>query len=434
MHYGIVGAGMLGLALALRLANAGHKVTVVEAAPEAGGLASPFRLGDIHWDRYYHVIAGADSALRGLLAELGLEDSIAWKTTRTNFYDGNSLRPLDNALDYWRLPGLRLTDKLRLAATILYAARITNGLPLEHQGAREWLTRLSGRRTWDALWHPLLRAKLGENVEHASAAYIWSVIRRFYGAREGRLKTERFGYVPGGYRRIVGALAARLDELDVNLICDQPVVAVTRDARGLSISAAAQTIGCDRLIMTCAAPLAAALCPALTAGEAAALRGLRYQGIICASLLLKRPLGGAYLTYITDARIAFTAVIEMSTLVERSDLGGHHLIYLPRYLPADDPLFMRTDDELAAEFRTGLTRMFPDLTESDVLALRISRARHVMAVPTRNYSAVLPPMETSVPGLYIVNSAQIVNAALSVNDTVRLANNAAARLTRSEAA
>jgi protoporphyrinogen oxidase len=76
--WGIVGGGMLGLTIALRLAKEGHDVTVFEAAPQLGGLASAWELGDIVWDRYYHVTLLSDSHLRGLLAELDLDDQIEW--------------------------------------------------------------------------------------------------------------------------------------------------------------------------------------------------------------------------------------------------------------------------------------------------------------------------------------------------------------------
>lgn len=42
----IVGGGMLGLTLALRLRQQGHDVTVYEAAPEPGGLAAPTHASD----------------------------------------------------------------------------------------------------------------------------------------------------------------------------------------------------------------------------------------------------------------------------------------------------------------------------------------------------------------------------------------------------
>ena len=60
----IVGGGMLGLTLARRLAQRGHQVTLFEAAPQLGGLASAWELGDVTWDRHYHVTLLSDAHLR----------------------------------------------------------------------------------------------------------------------------------------------------------------------------------------------------------------------------------------------------------------------------------------------------------------------------------------------------------------------------------
>ena len=421
----VVGGGLLGLATAWRLVQAGHRVTVVEAAREWGGLASPWTLatpdGDVEWDRYYHVIAGADTALVGLLGELGLAERVVWKTTRTNFYDGRRLYPLNNAVDYLRLPALGAIDKLRLALTLHRGSRADNNLALEGQSAEAWLTQLGGARNWQQLWRPLLRSKLGSNVEHASAAYIQAVIRRFYGAREGRSKRERFGYVQGGYRVVLDRLVAALRERGATLHAAWPVARVERQADGrFAVSAAGdhEPLQADQVVLTTPAPLSAAIAPQLEAAERERLCALRWQGIVCASLLLTRPLGGAYMSYLTDEGLPFTTVIEMSTLVDRSAFGGLHLAYLPRYVPADDAAFDKSDEALLTEFIAGLTKMFPDLLPEHIVARRIARARHVLAVPTQHYSRGKPPLATSVPGLWIVNASQIVNAALSVNDSV----------------
>ena len=163
LHWGIVGGGMLGLTLALRLSQAGYQVTVLEAAKELGGLASAWQVGDVTWDRYYHVTMLSDARLRALLRELELESEIKWAITKTNFFTGRAMYPLNNSIDYMRLPALGLIDKLRLAATIIYGSRITDGLQLETLSAEEWLTKLSGRRAYQNLWRPLLRSKLGNN-------------------------------------------------------------------------------------------------------------------------------------------------------------------------------------------------------------------------------------------------------------------------------
>jgi hypothetical protein len=52
----------------------------------------------------------------------------------------------------------------------------------------------------------------------------------------------------------------------------------------------------------------------------------------------------------------------------------------------------------------------------------VARAREVQAISTLDYSrALLPPLETSVDRIYVVNSAQIAYGTLNVNETLALA-------------
>lgn len=435
-RWAVVGGGMLGLTLALRLAQAGRRVTVIEAAPQLGGLAGAWQLGDVTWDRHYHVTLLSDRHLRRLLAELALDADMAWTRTRTGFYAGGRLHPLSNALDYLRLPVLGLTDKLRLAATILYAARIEDPRPLEHELVEPWLVRLSGRRTFERLWRPLLRAKLGENYHRTAAAFIWATIRRLYAARHSGLKHEMFGYLPGGYARLLGRFAAVLERHGVAIELSRPVARLEPTPGGL-VDVRFQDGGerlYDHAVITTAAPLAARLCPALTPAERRCLEAVPYQGIVCASLLLDRPLSDNYLTYITDDGVPFTAVVEMSALVDRAAFGGRSLVYLPKYVATDDPFLHASDPDIESAFLAALARMHPHFRPEHVRAFRVSRVREVMPIPTLGYADRLPPMATSVPGVHIVSSAHIVHGTLNVNETVGLAERAAGALLAAEAA
>lgn len=429
----VVGGGVLGLTLSHRLAQAGKKVTLLEAADHVGGLADAWRIGDILWDRHYHVVLLSDLHTRGLLAELGLGDALRWSTTRTDFYADGRFHPLNNAFDYLRFPLLPLIDKIRLAGTILYASRLKDGLALERISVTDWLVRFSGRRTFEKIWRPLLRAKLGDNYERASAAFIWAIIRRLYAARRSGMKTELFGYIEGSYGRVFESFAGLLERENIRCLTNCRVGSIERVGSRLRVRSNLGEENFDDVIVTTAAPLADRVCVGLSEHERARLRGVLYQGVICASVLLKRPLNGCYITYITDDTIPYTAVIEMSALVDRGQLGGHTLVYLPCYVDSKDPLFEMPDEKIEARFTAALLTMYPKLNRDDILAFRVSRVRHVLAVSTLNYSSRLPPMSTSVPGLHIVNSAHIVNGTLNVNETVRLADAAADALLASPA-
>lgn len=422
MRFGIVGGGLLGMTLAWDLAKNGHDVTILEGAPQCGGLAAPWQVGDVVWDRHYHVTLQSDLVLRELLGELDLEPDLQWVQTGTGFFVDGKMHPFSGAADYARFPPLSPLQKFRLAATIFKASRIKDWRPLEQLTAVEWLTRHCGRTTVERIWLPLLRAKLGPHATRASAAFIWAIIARMFAARGSGPKREQFGYVRNGYDRTLRRFEERLAARKVEIRTSCRIERIERAPGGVAVVSAGETAVFDRVAVTLAAPLAARLCPGLTDRERALCEGVEYQGIICASLLTDAPLTPYYITNIADASIPFTAVIEMSALVDRSEFGGRSLIYLPKYVSSDDPAFCVTDDEIEASFLPALERMHPAFRRSAVRAFRVSRVPFVFPIPTLGYSERLPPIKTTVEGLFMANSAHIVNGTLNVNETVKLAH------------
>jgi protoporphyrinogen oxidase len=432
--WAIAGGGMLGLSLASRLARAGHRVTVFESAPSVGGLASSWEIGGTVWDKFYHVILASDIHTRQLLRELGIEGDLEWRQTRTGFYSSSGLHSMSTSLDFLRFPLIGPIGKARLAATILYASRIKDWRALERIPVGEWLEKLSGRETYQRIWLPLLRAKLGDRYRDTSAAFIWTTIARMYAARRSGMKREQFGYVRGGYARILSRLGAALLEAGVTIRTGTPVQKIESTGGGIAVRHAGGSERFDSCVVTAASPIASRLCPGLTAAEHTRLESIPYLGVVCASVVLKKPLAGYYVTNIVDSTIPFTGVIEMTALVDRSELKGQTLVYLPKYVDPSDPLLDESDGAIEARFTNELLRMYPGyIDRSDIVAFRVARARYVAALPTLNYSELAPPVPTSVPGLYLVNSSQIVNGTLNVNETVQLANRAVPTLLPSSA-
>jgi len=432
-HWAVVGGGLLGMTLALRLVQQGRKVTLLESRPNPGGLADAWQIGDCHWDRHYHVTLLSDLHTRNLVNELGLESEMQWVETKTGFYTDGSLHSMSNSVEFLRFPPLRFIDKLRLGGTIVYASRLKNWKRLEQIPVADWLRKLSGQRTFEKIWLPLLRCKLGECWRDTSAAFIWATIARMYAARRTGLKKELFGYCRGGYANILERFTRRLNELGVEVCCNAPVQRIEGNQAGqlcLTLSDGPRTF--DRVVCTVPTPLMSRMCPDLSAAEQQRFDGIRFHGIVCASVLLSRSLSPFYVTNITDAGFPFTAVIEMTSLIDKRELNGQSLVYLPRYVTPDDEIFDRSDAEIEHEFLSGLQRMHPTLSLADVKAFRISRAKHVFALPTLGYSDRLPPISTSVPGLYSLNSAHIVNGTLNVNETIRLAEDFVGRMMQDE--
>src|SRR5690242_4785357 len=94
--WAIVGGGILGMTLALRLSEKGYKVTIFEAAGKVGGLTSSWEMDGVVWDRFYHVILMSDLNTRRVLKQIGLEDELRWVETKTGFYSHGKLYSMSN--------------------------------------------------------------------------------------------------------------------------------------------------------------------------------------------------------------------------------------------------------------------------------------------------------------------------------------------------
>ena len=155
----------MGLKIARDLVARGQEVTVAEAAPSFGGLTSAWKLGDVTWDRFYHVTLLSDSKLRELLSELGLEKEMEWVETKTGFYAGGKLLSMSNTVEFLRFPPLNMIERLRLGGTIFYASKIKNWRRLEKLSVEKWLRRWSGNGAFEKVWLPLLEGEAGGGVQ-----------------------------------------------------------------------------------------------------------------------------------------------------------------------------------------------------------------------------------------------------------------------------
>ena len=422
-NWAILGGGILGMTLALRLVKHGYKVTIFESADQAGGLTRSWKMGDVVWDKFYHVILMSDLNTRKILEEIGLQNELNWVETKTGFYSNGKLYSMSNLIEFFKFPPINLIDKFRLGLTIFVASRIKDWKSMENILVEKWLTKWSGRNVFEKIWLPLLKAKLGENYKNTSASFIWSTIQRMYAARRSGLKKELFGYVNGGYENINTKLVNSLVEAGVEFKYNSVVTSVSSHSSGqIDISIKnGSTSTFDKVISTLPSTISAKIAPEISEVERQQHQSIKYLGVICTTVMLKKKLSDFYVTNITDSDSPFTGVIEMTALINPKEINGLHLIYLPKYVNSDDPLFEVSDDELSKSFLNDFLKMYPSLNKEDVSFYGVSKARNVFSLPTLNYSGKLPGIKTSIPNYYIVNSAQIINGTLNVNETIQVA-------------
>jgi protoporphyrinogen oxidase len=467
----VIGSGLPGMMIALHLAKAGENVTMFESSNEIGGPVSSWEMDDVSWDKYHRSNPGSEPDTIKLIDELGLGEDYISHGAATGIYTQCGIRPIAEMMDILKLPHLDLFRKVRLCLAIRRMMRIDDPAEFERITAEDWLVKLSGRKVFDQFWRPLLKASMGDSLNETSAAFALSEIRRTFSAAKTLINDE-FGYLRGGYSRLLERLGEALIDNGVEIRLNSRVETVEKlDTEKLEVRVAARrrhkdvkprvmapktkyasfraaavvTPGFsggflsvpdfdpenvipfprtrlsdtfDRVIMTCPPETAANIAPQLSKHERFDLRHIRYRGMICASVLLKYSPSPFYITKICgDA--PFDSVIELTALVGKKEFGGKALIYLPKYVSPDSALFDEPDEKIKESFLDGLARIHTKLKREDVAAFKVFRVKKMLPVPVPDHFPNMPKQKTSVAGLYILNLSQIPGIA-RVTDSICL--------------
>jgi protoporphyrinogen oxidase len=419
MKIGIIGGGLMGLALALRLTRQGHSITVFERERQLGGLATYHNYGPFYWDRFYHVILPTDNYLIRFLQDIGLADRLRWQRTLTGFYVDRQFHSMSSALEFLRFPPVSLLGKVRMALTILYCSRINNWRKLERISVADWLRRLGGRAVYEKIWKPLLLAKLGENYKRVSAVFIWSYIKRMFSAREGSAKKEQLGHVAGGYKTVFDRLEEFIRSAGGVIRTEVAVSRISPSIEGgLAVKYENQTEHFDKIIFTSPVNVLRQVAdPSLIKLDDRG-NGVEYLGVICMVLVTRKPLVPYYIVNIADPRIPFTGIIGMSNLVHTEETAGLHVTFLPKYLDSNSPVLRTPDAELKSEFFAGLRLMFPDLDEKGIESVHINRATKVQPLQVLNYSKLVPQVASEHPDFFVLNTSQFTHMTLNNNEVI----------------
>ena len=420
----VVGAGAMGLAAAWHALRAGHQVTVLEASGEPGGMAAHFDLAGISTERFYHFICKSDDATFALLDDLGIADSLRWRPTGMGYFTGGALHKWGDPLALLAFPGLGLVDKLRYGLLAFVSARRKRWDALEHQTARQWITRWIGKRGYARLWERLFQLKFFEHADNISAAWIWTRVRRTGRSRRS-LMQEELGYLEGGSETLVRALVTQIEAMGGTIALSAPALQVTtRQGRVTGVETPHGFNPADAVIMTVPTPLVSAAVPDLPADWKARYDAIPNIGAVCLAFRLARAVSPYFWVNIAEDDIAIPGIIEFSNL---RPVDGH-VVYVPYYMPVTHAKWGWSDAALIEEAFGYLRRINPELTEADIIAVHAARLRHAQPICAPGFAARIPPIQTPIAGLQIADTAFYYPEDRGISESVRLGKEMAARI------
>lgn len=390
-----MGAGAAGLSAGEWLVRAGHKVTVLEASPQIGGLAGSLTVGGTPVERYYHHLFATDDQAISLIKELGLGGDLFFARPTTGILHGGRIHPFTTPADVLRFRPLAMAQRLRFAGSTAVLKATRDWKRLEGTAALSWSTRWAGAHATDTVWRPLLEGKFGEHAEGVSAAWLWARVR---------YRSMRLGYLRGGFARLYDELAHRI-EVAGEVRASSPVSAIRSSGGAVEVDLDhGETMQFDRLLVTTPQPHFAR---ATGAREDDGLWKANYLGASCLLLELSESLIPCYWLNINDPSYPFLAVVEHTRLVDKSEYGGRHLVYIGNYLSREDPRYLMDPEALLAAYLPHLARLSPGFKESHVLGWHLSRAPYAQPIVTSTYHRHIPPHTTSLPHVMLATMSQV---------------------------
>ncbi|MGH2841853.1 MAG: FAD-dependent oxidoreductase, partial [Solirubrobacteraceae bacterium] len=319
---GIIGGGVLGTVLALRLREAGAEVTVLERAATVGGLAGTMDFGGHTVDRFYHVILPSDERMVQLAHEVGLGDQLRFNPVGAGFLAGGELHDFNGIGDFLRFAPLRPWQRARLAWFVAYCQLRSGYDGLEDVPLERWLRRHCGRGVVEQMWKPLLNTRFDSDWNELPATYLWARTRRMSGARTGRGRGEEMGCIIGGHQRLFDALAAKARKHGVKFELGAAVegLALAEDGRVEGVRVAGETARFDLVIPTLQPPALRHLLPPKLDHLLAAYPQ-RFMGVVCLVLKVRRSLTPYYAVNICDPT-PITTVVETSHVLGTEHTDG----------------------------------------------------------------------------------------------------------------
>lgn len=413
----IVGAGVMGLAAAYRAARNGHDVEVIEASSEAGGMAGHFDFAGTSIERFYHFVCHTDHPTFDLLAELGLADKLRWRSTTMGVFSEGKLHDWGDPIALMRYPSLTLPQKLRYGVFAFVCVRRNSWAAIEHESAKDWITRWCGTTVYKRLWKPLFDHKFYEYADDISAAWVWTRIRRVGRSRKS-LFQEELGYIEGGSITLIDALIAAIARYGGVVHLGSPVQRITvEDGRVTGVQTAQGHVSADAVICTVPTPLVADLIPALPEEWKQRFVQIHNIGVICVIFRLRRSVTPHFWVNISEPDVEIPGIIEFTNL---RDIGGDTIVYVPYYMPVGHEKFSWPDERLLAEAFDCLRRVNSSITDADIVATKVARLRHGQPVCDPGFAAKIPPTQTPIAGLQVADTCYYYPEDRGIAESVRL--------------
>ncbi|URM88991.1 hydroxysqualene dehydroxylase HpnE [Streptomyces sp. MRC013] len=434
-HAVVVGGGVAGTTAALRLADAGLRVTLLEGRPRLGGLAFSFRRGDLAVDNGQHVYLRCCTAYRWFLDRVGgshlapVQDRLDVPVLDAGGPRGARLGrlrraalpvPLHLAASLAAYPHLSPAERLAAGRAALALKSLDPADPaLDATDFAGWLARHGqSRRAVEALWDLVGVATLNAPAARSSLALAATVFRTGLLSAPGAADIG-WARVPLGH--LHDTLARRaLEARGVRIAVRTKAAAVAPAGGGWTVDVPGDSLEADLVVLAVPQREAHGLLPPGALDAPGDLLRIGTAPILNVHVLYDRPV----------LRRPFFAAIGSPVQwvfdrTEASGLRGGGQYLAVSQSAAEDEIDTPVAD-LRARYLPELERLLPPARHARVEDFFVTRERTATFAPAPGVGRLRPGARTRLPGLYLAGSWTATGWPATMEGAVRSGLTAAA--------
>jgi squalene-associated FAD-dependent desaturase len=406
----VVGGGLAGISAALRLADAGRSVVLLEGRPRLGGAAFSFTRGDLSIDNGQHVFLRCCEAYRDFLHRIGAADDVVLQRR----LDIPVLHPSGRRARLFRLPGvpaplhlsaallgyrlLSPADRLRAIAGALALRRLDPAdATLDAHSLGEFLrAHRQNDATIDALWGVVATATLNLRPDDGSLALAAKVFRT---GLLDHAPAADVGYAAVPLAALHSTAAGRaLAGGRVEVLVNHRVEVVEPGgfvrARGRD---GLRSFAADAVVLALPHRDALAVAPALAATPLIGAVDLGATPIVNVHVIYDRQ--------VTDLRFAAAVASPVQWFFDRTDTSGlRRGQYLAVTVSAADAIVDAPSKLLQKRFVAELGRLLPAADRAEVVAAFVTRERRATFRQAPGSAALRPGPRTEIDGLWLAGA------------------------------
>ncbi|SFJ66918.1 squalene-associated FAD-dependent desaturase [Amycolatopsis sacchari] len=434
----VLGGGLAGITAALRCADAGLDVTLLESKNHLGGLTHSFRRGELDVDNGQHVFLRCCTSYVDLLRRLGVLDKVFLQPRLAIQVRSPRLRqpvwlrrnalpaPLhlaDSVLKYRPLP---VADRLKFAGAALALRGVDReSAAADGQSFADWLRR-HGQSTAaiEKLWDLVGIATLNAPATGASLALAATVFQLGLLTEAG---AADIGWSKVPLRELHGEPAkARLTEAGAQVLLGTKVTGLAREDGRWRITAGETELTADRVVVALPPEVAERLLPpgALSLPEGWAKR-LGSSPIVNAHVVFDREVLDEPFFAAVDSPLQWVFDRTSQSGVD----GGQ---YLAVSLSAADDLIDVPVREIRERILPALRQVVPAAATAGVRDFFVTRERTATFRPAPGSAALRPGPVTAAEGVVLAGAWTATGWPATMEGAVRSGEAAASALIASD--